>query len=78
MAIVILMMLCSVTIYYAHYLKRQQIINRRLVDHYLAETLVGLSDGHDHSFNHGDTKKVSQDRWVVTLASGKKVEVHDP
>lgn len=77
MTIVIFMLLCSVTIYYAHYLKRQQIINQRLADHYLAESLVELSDGHNRCFNSGSTKRLSQNKWLVTLASGKKVEVHN-
>lgn len=70
------MMSCSVTVYYAHYLKQQQVINQRLADQYLAESLVALSKNHDSEFNYGKTKRVSPNIWRVTLSSGRRVNVH--
>ncbi|WP_295729967.1 hypothetical protein [uncultured Limosilactobacillus sp.] len=75
MVIIVLVMICGTMTYYNHYYQRQAIINQRLMDRLMAESMARLSDSQGSKFNCGRTKQISQSEWLVTLKSGEKIKV---
>lgn len=75
MSMVVLGILCGTMTGCQHYLKRQQMINMKLTNQLIAESMVKLSTKQDSQFNYGWTTKISQSKWLVTMKNGEKIKV---
>ncbi len=75
MSMVVLGVLCGTMTGYQYYLKRQRMINMKLTNQLIAESMVKLSTEHDSQFNYGWTTKISQSKWSVTMKNGEKIKV---
>ena len=75
LALTVLLMICGVVIYYNRYLNRQMMINRRLCDQFMAETMVRLADQQTTKFNCGRVEQMNKNEWQVTLRTGIQVTV---
>ncbi|HJA47463.1 MAG TPA: hypothetical protein H9792_06820 [Candidatus Limosilactobacillus excrementigallinarum] len=75
MSMVVLGILCGTMTGCQHYLKRQRMINMKLTNQLIAESMVKLSTEQDSQFNYGWTTKISQSKWLVTMKNGEKIKV---
>lgn len=75
MTMLVLVILCGTITYYDNYLKRQRMVNNRLTNQLLAESMVKLSNSDGQSFNYGRTRRISQSQWIVTMKSGEEIKV---
>ena len=75
LAMIVLTILCCTAVGINQYLARQMLINDYLADRFLAQAMVEVTGVQNNNLNCGKVRTVSENKWIVTLRSGRQVKV---